>query len=147
MAHLNQHAEAGFILHVRRDDQHEQVIDFLCVVCVPLLTRHLIQLAVIFSAPPHDVLASKFSLDLVMSDSLENRGSLGGAWSLAQTGRELIPSVPNRVHFFSMKTPKASRATDAMREVGHGDYLAPDSNVRCAKGVCWVQLIVHRWKV
>lgn len=91
------------------------------------------QLAVFFSAPPHDVLASRFSFDLVSGDSDSCCLPLGSVWDAALACRERVPATPNRVHFFSLKegAPPGGADRDARRE-------------RCARGVCWVQLVVER---
>lgn len=101
-----------------------------------LLGSHSIaftQLAVFFSAPPHDVLSSRFSFDLVSSDSDACCPLLGSVWVAAHARRERVPAAPNRVHFFSLKgeAPPGGAHRDAWTE-------------RCARGVCWVQLVVER---
>ena len=94
-------AEAGFELHVRRDDARGQ-------------------LAAFFTAPPHDVLASRFSLQLVC-------GEREGANATTET-RRLVRAAANRVHFFSLKSEQGAGSCDNLADAGD----------------LWLQLLVER---
>ena len=94
-------AEAGFELHVRRDDARGQ-------------------LAAFFTAPPHDVLASRFSLQLVC-------GEREGANATTGT-RRLERAAANRVHFFSLKSEQGAGSCDNLADAGD----------------LWLQLLVER---
>ena len=94
-------AEAGFELHVRRDDARGQ-------------------LAAFFTAPPHDVLASRFSLQLVC-------GEREGANATTGT-RRLERAAANRVHFFSLKSEQGGGSCDDLAHAGD----------------LWLQLLVER---
>jgi hypothetical protein len=86
------------------------------------------QIAAFFSAPPHDILSSRFFFYFVSADG---DPSSDPEREVGKTGRQLIAAVPNRVHFFSLKESGAK---------WHGGVSARGG----VGGVHWIQLIVER---
>jgi len=101
------------------------------------------QVAVFFSAPPHDVLSSRFAFHMVKSETLPDPGSS----SQPAPHTRPIPCTPNRVRFF----PLASKhcADGVFQEKAETVCCSSSRNVKgmdedCAEGVRWIQLVVER---
>ena len=105
-----------------------------------LVTRSPMQVAVFFSAPPHDVLSSGFAFHMVKSETLPDLGSS----SEPAPHTRPIPCTPNRVRFF----PLASRWADVVgqeeAETVCSTRTGNGMDEDCAEGVRWIQLVVER---